>query len=468
MSFARMLSLRRSLVFRLMLWYAAIFVVTATIAFVVFYFLMIGVIRQRADDDLLAQSNEIAVVYTSQGDAMLERVARLQAQAAGEKKMFFRFLYPSGVVFSSSNMTYWKSVPIDRSAVEAVIQDGQYRFATQRLPDARHEVRIIYRRIGGAIVLQLGLSLESAYRPLLAYQQIFLLAMIGLLLVALAMGWFMGRRALAGVESVTRIARQISRDALTLRVPIDRRYDEIDRLAVTFNQMLDRIEELVNNVRQMSDNIAHDLRSPITRIRGLAEVTLTAGRTLEDYGQMAGSTIEECDRLLDMINTMLTISRTEAGLEAVQHLPVDLSGLTREACELFQPLAEDRKQMLAAQVQDGVVIAGDRGMLQRLAANLIDNAIKYTPVGGTVTVRLRQSDSQEIELSVTDTGIGIRPEDQPKVFDRFFRGDQSRSHGGAGLGLSLAQAIARAHGGRIELAGELNRGSRFTVRLPGS
>jgi heavy metal sensor kinase len=451
-----------------MLWYAAIFVVTATIAFALFYFLMIGVIRQRADDDLLAQSNEILEVYSSQGDAMLERVARLQAQAAGEKKMFFRLLYPSGVVFSSSNMTYWKSIAIDRFAVEAVIQDGQYRFATQRLPDDKHEVRIIYRRIGGTIVLQLGLSLESAYRPLLAYQQIFLLAMSGLLLVALAMGWFMGRRALAGVESVTRIARQISQDDLTLRVPIDRRYDEIDRLAVTFNQMLDRIEELVNNVRQMSDNIAHDLRSPITRIRGLAEVTLTAGRTLEDYGQMAGSTIEECDRLLDMINTMLTISRTEAGLEAVQNLPVDLSGLIREACELFHPLAEDRKQLFDRQIQDGVVIAGDRGMLQRLAANLIDNAIKYTPIGGKVTVCLRQSDLKQIELLVSDTGIGIRPEDQPKVFDRFFRGDQSRSHGGAGLGLSLAQAIARAHGGQIEVAGDLNRGSRFTVRLPAS
>ena len=271
---------------------------------------------------------------------------------------------------------------------------------------------------------------------------------------------------MSGVESLTRTARQISEDDLDTRVPVRHRLDEIDGLAVTFNQMLDRIQVLITGVSQMNDNIAHDLRSPITRIRGLAEVTLTSGQSMEEFRIMAGNTIEECDRLLDMINTMLAISSTEAGVNPLRRSDVDLATLVGEACELFRPLAEDKQIQLHCHLPELVHIKGDQRMLQRLVANLVDNAIKYTPGGGQVNVSLKLVRPRQACLTVSDTGIGIATEDQSRVFDRFFRSDQSRAKAGAGLGLSLAKAVARAHGGEIHLQSHVNLGSSFTVWLP--
>jgi heavy metal sensor kinase len=467
MFFARINKLRHTLAFRLTLWYALVFVISASIVFVTFYVLITRMMQQRIDDDLLAQSKEFAAVYALQGAMMLQRTAALQSQAAGEKKMFYRLFYPSGIVFSSSNMSYWKAVGIDRQAVNTVLGNRNHVFASHVLKGQRSPARVIYYRLGTAIILQMGYAMEAEGRLLQVFKQIFTLTMSVLLVLAVGVGWFMARRALSGVGMVTRTAQQISEEDLQTRVPVRHRHNEIDLLAHTFNQMLDRIQTLVSGTRQMNDNIAHDLRSPITRIRGLAEVTLTHTPTMVDFQQMAASTIEECDRLLDMINTMLTISRTEAGAWPKERRRVDLAALVAEACELFQPLAEDKQVQLTHQIDGDGIIQGDPPMLQRLVANLIDNAIKYTNGDGHVTVTLGPAQQADrVTLSVADNGAGIGPEEQSRLFDRFFRGDQSRAQGGAGLGLSLARAIAHAHGGEIQVQSAPGRGATFTVDLP--
>jgi signal transduction histidine kinase len=246
------------------------------------------------------------------------------------------------------------------------------------------------------------------------------------------------------------------------------RGDEIDQLAMTFNQMLDRIQSLVAEIRQMGDNIAHDLKSPLARIRGLAEITLTTGTSLAEYEGMAASAIEECDRLLDIVNTMLMISKTESGLEKPSREKLDLADLVREACELFETTAEDRGLTLTCNVPERCVIAVDARMIQRLLSNLLDNAIKYTSAGGRVDVSLSQVEGWGATLTVKDTGIGISAGDLPRIFERFYRGDQSRSKAGTGLGLSLARAIARAHGGDITVESRRHEGSLFAVTLPSS
>ena len=276
----------------------------------------------------------------------------------------------------------------------------------------------------------------------------------------------MARRAVSGVEAITRTAQSISGGTLEKRVPVKTRGDEIDQLSMTFNQMLDRIQALVTEIKEMSDNIAHDLKSPITRIRGIAEVTLTNGKSMDEYETMAASTIEECDRLLDMINTMLMISKTESGVDKLLREEIDLAGLVREACELFEPTAEDKRVTLSYDVPDKSHLIGDKRMIQRMLSNLLDNAIKYTPSGGTVSVSVSENDGRNIVITVKDTGIGISPSDLPRIFERFYRCDQSRSEPGIGLGLSLARAIARAHGGDITVVSRLNQGSTFTITLP--
>ena len=276
----------------------------------------------------------------------------------------------------------------------------------------------------------------------------------------------MARQALSGLGEVTRIVRQISGGTLEKRVPVNHRGDEIARLAETFNEMLERIQRLVVEIKEMSDNIAHDLKSPITRIRGIAEVTLTTETSLEDYKSMAASTIEECDRLLDMINTMLIISKTEAGVEALSKKTQDLSEVVKEACTLFQPLAEDKAITLTLDIPDQSLVIGDVRMMQRMIANLIDNAIKYTPSQGNVDVAIRRDKGRWIVVSIKDSGIGISEKDLPHIFERFYRCDPSRAETGIGLGLSLARAIALSHGGRIDVTSSLGKGSTFRISLP--
>jgi heavy metal sensor kinase len=465
MLFGRIRRLPRTLAFRLTLWYAIVFILSAAIAFALFYILIVRIINQRTDADLLTQSNRLSQIYALQGSEVLQQAAILQAQAAGEQKMFFRLFYSSGVFFASSNLSYWKHIGIDHHAVDAVLAKGApYVYVTQDVPSQPYKARVIYKRIG-TVMLQLGYSLEYEGRLLDTFQRTFMVTMAGLLVVAMAVGWFMARRALAGVASVTRTARRISEDDLDTRVPVKRRHDEIDQLAVTFNQMLDRIKQLVGGIREMNGNIAHDLRSPITRIRGLAEVTLSSGGGIEDYARMAESTIEECDRLLHMINTMLAISRTEAGIDPKTFQIVDMAKLVRNAVGLFQPLADDKGIALQCDAHMPCPVSGNESLLQRLTANLLDNAIKYTQTAGAVRVSV-SGRAGAIRMMVQDNGPGISAEDQARVFERFFRADQSRSQDGAGLGLSLALAIVHAHEGQIELTSESGQGSTFTVILP--
>ncbi len=466
MFFGKINKLRSTLAFRLTLWYAMLFVLSAGIVFYLFYMLIGKAIEQRTDEELLQRHNAFAGVYALQGVEMLQRTAAFQTQAGGEKKMFYRLFYPSGVVFSSSSMRYWKTIGIDYTAVESLLENGSNLFVTHDLPGTKYHARVLYARIGTEIMLQLGYNMEDEERLLQIFKQLFLATMSVLLVLAVAGGWFMARRALSGVAMVTRTARRISETDLHTRVPVRHRHNEIDRLAVTFNQMLDRIQQLVTSTRQMNDNIAHDLRSPITRIRGLAEVTLTNTESVEEFQQLAASTIEECDRLLDMINTMLTISRTEAGMHPDECAIVDLADIVHNACDLFQPLAEDKSIELRWKVNGSTQIRGDQRMLQRMVANLIDNAIKYTVTGGCVSVEMRGKGSDQVLLTVADNGVGVSQEEQSKMFQRFFRGDQSRSLAGAGLGLSLVQAVVRAHGGDIEVDSTPHEGTTFTVILP--
>jgi heavy metal sensor kinase len=328
-------------------------------------------------------------------------------------------------------------------------------------------VRILYAVLGPTIILQVGQAMESYSRFLDAFKGIFITTMTFLIVVAAGIGWFMARRAVSGVEAVTRTAQKISGGTLEERVPVKTKGDEIDQLAVTFNQMLDRIQALLTEIKEMSDNMAHDLRSPITRIRGTAEVTLTTGKSLSEYEAMAASTIEECDRLLDMINTMLMISKAEAGVDHLTREEIDLAGVVQEACRLFEPTAEDKGIALSCHFPDESHFLGDMQMIQRMLSNLLDNAIKYTPPGGSVSVSVVENDGRVV-VSVKDTGIGISPKDLPHIFERFYRCDESRSQTGIGLGLSLARAIARGHGGDITTTSNPNQGSTFTITLPKS
>lgn len=470
MLFAKTTKHRGSLAFRLTFWYAAVFAVSSAVAFLIFYLFITSVIRERIDQDLSTQAGDFSTLLRVRGLEAVKRVAILEAQAAGEKKYFIRLLRLNGEVFSSSNMSYWQNIGIHRDAIAQLTKGETQVIKTVILPNRLDNIRILYRQIGRGIFLQLGHSMEPYARFYQAFKTIFIITMGLLVILSALIGWFMARRALSGVKAVTRTARRIADGALEQRVPVKKAGDEIDQMAAMFNHMLDRIQTLVSGIRNMGDNIAHDLRSPITRIRGLAEVTLTTQTGNKAFEQMAASTIEECDGLLDMINAMLLISQSEAGASRIEANPVDLTSLLADACDLFQPAAEDGRISLTCQFPHvPVYLKGDVRLLQRMIANLLDNAIKYTPPDGTVHMDMRhQKTTGAIQIRVHDSGIGIASDEQPYIFDRFYRGDASRSKPGNGLGLSLARAVAKAHGGDITVFSHLDKGSEFMVSLPDS
>ncbi len=467
MLFARLNKFRHTLTFRLTLWYAGLFTLSSCIAFLMFYYLIASVISERIDQELTRQINHFSTILSIRGIEAVKDVAVLEAQGAGEKKVFYRLLTPSGEIFSSSNMSYWRDINVDAKAIRRLLEGRPNVYQTRRISSQEYRVRIAYGFIGEGLILQLGQSMESYDRLIETFRRIFIVTMAILFVAAALLGGFMARRALAGVAAVTRTAKRITGEALDQRVPLTHRGDEVDELAATFNAMLDRIRELVTGIREMSDNIAHDLKSPVTRIRGQAEVTLTTNGGLADYEAMAASTIEECDRLLDMINTMLMISKTESGVVSLNTEPVNMGDLVANACDLLAPMAEDKQLTLDVQAAGDVRIDGDQRMLQRMVANLLDNAIQYTPPGGDIRVRLEKNGRNGVLLEVADTGVGIDATELPRIFERFYRCDHSRSTNGTGLGLSFARATARAHNGDIQAVSEPGKGSRFKVILPG-
>jgi heavy metal sensor kinase len=346
------------------------------------------------------------------------------------------------------------------------LQGTSQIYETLTIPNRAEQVRILYSNIGSGVILQLGQSLENVASFVAAFRKIVIATLALLVVLSAGFGWFLARRAVSGVQAVTRTARGITAGSLEERVPVNTRGDEIDQLATTFNAMLDRILDLVEGIREISDNVAHDLKSPITRIRGAAEIALTTGNSMQEFEQMAASNIEDCDRLLDMINTMLMISQTEAGVGEIDLADVDMAKIVKDACNLFQPIAADKRVNLECNEIESISLKGDMSLLQRMLANLVDNAIKYTSADGSVRVTVQVNARQEIILGIVDTGAGISEEDLPHVFERFYRCDPSRSTTGAGLGLSLAKAIAQAHQGRIEVESKVGQGSTFQVILP--
>jgi signal transduction histidine kinase len=282
-----------------------------------------------------------------------------------------------------------------------------------------------------------------------------LTAALGLMGIGAFLIWFfVGRQALARIDSVSEASRRIMGGDLAGRLPVTGAGDEFDRLSENLNVMLARIAALNDGLKQVSDNIAHDLKTPLTRLRNRVESALAGPQTEAQYREVLEATIAESDQLIRTFNAILMISRLEAGYSAEAMAPVDLSAIMSDVVELYEPAAEEAGVTLTAATAPAAPVNGNRELIGQALSNIVDNAIKYS--AGTqdaqVTVSIR-NEAGELRLGVADNGPGIPPEDRVQATERFVRLEKSRSQPGSGLGLSLAKAVMKFHGGRLELSG---------------
>jgi signal transduction histidine kinase len=440
-----MSSARNPFGLRLALWYAAVFTVSALTIVLLTYALTARSLAARDHQILQSKVGEYAAAYGRGGFRALTSIVQSE-QAVAPERLFVRVLDRGVETVWLSNPEGW-----DPSRIE---------FESARL--------------GDGTIVQVGKSNEPRY-DLLARLRVTLLMLTALILViALVGGWVATESAMSPIRSLTATVRQIvDTGAIKSRVPLTQprgQEDAIDQLGVLFNAMLDRIERLVEGMRGSLDNVSHDLRTPLARLRGRAEQALSRPPDLAQYRAALEECVEDTDHTLVMLTTLMDISEAESGTMALQRQPVDLHDVVERAVDLYRDVAESKGVALTIVPSTGaaagpLMVDADRPRLEQVSANLIDNAIKFTAEDGRVDVRL-SSDDGTVRLEVRDTGRGIPAHELPRIWDRLFRGDLSRTERGLGLGLSLVRAIVEAHGGTVSAESTFGDGSTFTVLLP--
>jgi len=445
---------------RLTISYTLLFGILSLGAFLLVYIHIVYDLNQQTDSRLRATVRELRKTRTEGGVAGLQEEFTIESTATGKGRVFFRLLDPDGRMVISSDMKPWQGInhlPI------SLPQSGEQidRF---HLPGHHHPTRMISARLADGFFLQTGVS-DDKDEVLESYRETFSTVMLLILVTGGLGAHFLTHRAMGGVQEVTEAAARMAAGDLDSPIKRGHRGEEIEALAAMFNTMQQRIASLISELRGVINNVAHDLRMPITRMRGAAETTLTRDGELSSYRELAISVIEESDRLVAQINTILELAEIDAGIKVMPMKRIDLAGIVAMAVELYQAASEERKIELQAQLEEKpLFIAGNQNSLQRLLANLLDNAIKFTPQGGLIRITLERH-NQHAVLSVADNGPGIAPQEQQHIFNRFYRGDRSRSISGNGLGLALVKAISKTHHGSVRVDSDGKNGSIFVVTL---
>ncbi|HEX5110196.1 MAG TPA: HAMP domain-containing sensor histidine kinase [Vicinamibacterales bacterium] len=436
-----MSSARSAFALRLGLWYAIWFVLGAMSIVFLTYFLTSTSLALRDRQILRSKVGEYAAAYARGGLGSLTRTVQAE-QATAPERLYVRV--------------------VDRGIEIKVLSNSQgWDLSRLELESAR---------LSDGTLVEVGKSSEEREALLARFRATLGAVTLLIIAVALGGGWLATQSALSPIRRLTQTVRQIIRTGRTdARVPLTEspgEGDAIDELTVLFNTMLDRIARLVDAMRASLDNVSHDLRTPLARLRGTAELALASPADVDRYRDALADCVEESDRMLAMLNALMDISEAESGTMQLQRQPIDLNDVLERAVDLYADAAEAKGLTIERSKSDGpVVVSGDRPRLEQVAANLLDNAVKYTPAGGRVEVSVSTRDGSA-QIRVRDTGIGIPPNEQPRIWDRLFRGDQSRAERGLGLGLSLVKAIVTAHGGSVAVDSEPGRGSTFTVSLP--
>lgn len=456
---------RRTLGFRMTVWYSLLFFVSSLVTFGFLFFFVRSSVRQRDREAIQAEATEFASFYKSGGIDALKKQVLLEREALGRNSMLVRVAGPQDETLFFSSPDQWTDVDPDFLKKRAI--DGSKRWIRLQVRgNANAVMEVVSFTMPDGSLLQVGENMQETEELLGEFRFIFLGVLIPMALLSFTGGAFLASRTLRPIRDLIHTMRSIEKGNMGSRVPRSHTQDELDELITLFNGMLERIETLIRGMKASLDDVAHDLRTPMTRLRGIAEITLQSGD--EDANTLREALMdcaEESQRMTAMLNTLMDISEAETGVMKLNLEEVDLPILIADVVELYRDIAEEKNILLKATFSEAPKLIADANRVRQVIANLLDNAIKYTPDGGKVNIETSRK-GQFCTVRIADTGEGIRLEDQPRIWDRLYRGDKSRSQRGMGLGLSLVKAVVHAHHGIIEVSSEPGQGSRFTISFP--
>jgi signal transduction histidine kinase len=454
--------LLKSSSFRLITWYTIFFILSSLAINIYAYTVISSFIYEQSRKEIGEDLGEFADLYEEDG---LEGL-REDIYEDGDETFLVRLIGNQGNTLLSWIPEDWSETGFNIEQLEKsrFPKDKEWKYLKGE--DGENEFEITSLSMSDGSILQMGQGIVEREDLLSRIRKVYFIAIIPIILFAYLGGIFVADRALNPIRQLINTLNSIvASGKIDKRVPADQTDKVHGELISLFNTMMDKIESLINGMRKVLDNVAHDLRTPMTRLRGTAEMALQSEQNADVLRDALSDCVEESERILIMLNTLMDVSEAETGAMRLNQEEVNVAPLIKDVVELYGYVAEEKGVSVYTGFPQELYLTADRNWIRQVLANLVDNAIKYTPAGGRIDIEACRRDG-EIAITVKDTGVGIPPEELDKIWDRLYRGDTSRSQRGLGLGLSLVKAIVGAHRGYVEVSSEPGAGSVFRVYLP--